>query len=207
MRHLSPEDLLDLAEGAAPSVPDASSAHLSSCVTCRQQHAELRAIINAVTVVDVPEPSPLFWEHLSARVRGAIAAETGLRGIIGPGVWGTRTWRFLAPISAAAVALLIVILVVSLTSRSWVPAVLSPAAKLASRGASSEPSSDVAALVDDPTFNVVSDLTSEIDVETAVAAGLAPQGSADDAVNHLTISELGELERLLKEEMARTQAS
>src|SRR6185436_8662720 len=36
---------------------------------------ELRAMLAAARDVDVPEPSPLFWDHLSARVSEAVAAE------------------------------------------------------------------------------------------------------------------------------------
>ena len=46
-----------------------------------------------VAEVEVPEPSPLFWDHLSARVRDAVAAEPARRW------WsGVRSWpRWLMP--------------------------------------------------------------------------------------------------------------
>lgn len=212
MRHLSPEELLDLAEGARPFEADRSHSHLSSCEACRQQLAQLRAIMNAVSDVEVPEPSPLFWEHLSARVHDGVAAgeparrsrwslRSGPNGFAGLGI---GPWRFIAPVAAAAVAIVAVVAVVSLPRQWSAPPMSSPSAGIATGSANVESSADT--LVDDPAFSLVSDLTAGIDVETALEAGLASQGSADEAVNHLNSSELGELERLLKEEMARTQS-
>ena len=47
MRHMSPEELIDVAEGTGL---EASAPHLSNCVVCRQQLAELRA--NGPSVLD-----------------------------------------------------------------------------------------------------------------------------------------------------------
>lgn len=72
MRHLGPDQLLDIAEGAA----DASVvAHVDGCVRCRREVSELRTTLAAVLEVDVPEPSPLFWDHLSARVRHGVGVD------------------------------------------------------------------------------------------------------------------------------------
>jgi len=72
MRHLTEGELLDLAEGARP---ESSAGHLASCEACRRQLMDLRSAMTAAAAVDVPEPSPLFWEHLSVRVREAVEAE------------------------------------------------------------------------------------------------------------------------------------
>src|SRR5438105_826932 len=70
--HLTPEELIDLAEGARA---EAAVPHLQACEICRHQIVTLRATMAAAADVDVPEPSPLFWDHLSQRVREAVAAE------------------------------------------------------------------------------------------------------------------------------------
>ena len=57
MGHLSSEQLIDLAEGV--ELEPAPAAHLESCSRCRQQLADLRSTIAAVSEVEVPEPSPL----------------------------------------------------------------------------------------------------------------------------------------------------
>src|SRR5438132_12929430 len=72
--HLTPDDLVDLADGTRP---ESSAPHLASCATCRAQLNEMRAMMSAVADVDVPEPSPLFWNHFSQRVHEAVAAEDG----------------------------------------------------------------------------------------------------------------------------------
>ena len=73
MRHLTPGDLVDLAEG----VRDVRSApHLAACDVCQRQLADLRAAMAGISSGgDIPEPSPLFWDHLSARVRDGVRNE------------------------------------------------------------------------------------------------------------------------------------
>src|SRR5438105_8300401 len=72
MRHLQSQELIDLAEGARP---ESSAVHLQACDECRRRLTDLRAAMSAAATVDVPEPSPLFWDHFSARVHRAIEAE------------------------------------------------------------------------------------------------------------------------------------
>jgi hypothetical protein len=69
MYHLTPEELLDLAEATRPEVSSKSMSHLAACAVCRDQLADLRAALELVDPADVhvPEPSPLFWEHFSTR--------------------------------------------------------------------------------------------------------------------------------------------
>ena len=66
MNHLSPEHLIDLAEGAAA---ESSAPHLQTCAECRRQLETLRGAMSEAAAVGVPEPSPLFWDRLSARVK------------------------------------------------------------------------------------------------------------------------------------------
>src|SRR6185436_3564787 len=72
VRHLKDEELVDIAEGTRP---ESSAPHLGGCDSCRTQLHELRAMMSAAQEVDVPEPSPLFWDHLSSRVHEAVAAD------------------------------------------------------------------------------------------------------------------------------------
>ena len=103
MRHLHSDELIDIAEGTRPEslVP-----HLQSCDVCRLQLAEVRATMAAASEVDVPEPSPLFWDHFSGRVRAAIAAEGNPRRFGWLEGW---SWSRLAlPLSVGACATLII---------------------------------------------------------------------------------------------------
>ncbi len=72
MSHLSRDERL-LALDAA--LEPARQAHLASCPACGADVEALRAVLARVRAVDVPEPSPLFWDHLAARVGDAIARE------------------------------------------------------------------------------------------------------------------------------------
>ena len=100
--HLRQTELVDLVEGTLPAP---RLAHLESCAACREQAADLSAIIHDARGVEVPEPPPFFWEQLSARVRSQVASEA---------VPGRRGWRVLQPGTrrawlATAAALAIVI--------------------------------------------------------------------------------------------------
>ncbi len=69
--HLTREALLALAE--SPGMQ--ADPHLASCAQCREDLAALASTMARVTADEIPEPSPLFWEHFSRRVRLAIDGE------------------------------------------------------------------------------------------------------------------------------------
>jgi len=188
--HLEPAALVDIADGtrAESSIP-----HLASCAACRQQLADLRATLTSVAAVDVPEPSPLFWDHLSRRVRDAVAAEDR-RG----GSW----WTGLAARGIVAATVLAGVLAIVL-----VPGLLrskrgQETTTVAPSAAAAPVLRDTLADVMDPSLSIVAGLTDGINWEDAHDAGLAPRGSAEHAVTHLNDAELRELQRLLKVELA-----
>ena len=197
-RHLSSDELVDLAEGTSS---ESSSRHVESCEACRRQLADMRAMLSAAAEVDVPDPSPLFWDHFSERVRRAVAVEGAPRRA---SWWERWSWpRIVVPLSAAAFAAVIIAAV--LGTRPGVP----PASPEAS------PSSLASAGLDLPLFepldpstdlslSLVADLTAELDWDAASGMELTTHaGGSDEAVGELTGGELGELQRLLKEELAR----
>ena len=95
-RHPSRESLLALVEERG-SARDRD--HVERCERCRRDVVVWRASLVAVRDVEVPEPSPLFWDHLSARIGEAVAAEpvpvvaaAGLRLLSWrAGLWMTAT--------------------------------------------------------------------------------------------------------------------
>jgi len=191
--HLNAGELVDLAEGARG---DASAPHLASCEACRAKLEGLRAMMAAVERVEVPEPSPLFWDRMSARVSDAVAAEGAPR----------RSWfdvwswpRVLAPVGAVAAG---VVLAVTLSLNHQTPVPLLPL----STAPVVDTLSGVLEAISDPSLSVVAELTDGIDLETAGDAGLAAPGSAEHAVTHMNDAELRELRRLLQEELARPGA-
>jgi hypothetical protein len=217
--HLNTEELVDIAEGTRP---EASLPHLAACEPCRAQLRDLRAMMSAAQEVEVPEPSPLFWDHLSSRVHDAV---------VEAGPPPARQWRFGVPrrssrdvvasegrepsrfvfvasrwfqASLAVAAGLLLAVAVNLRAPAPAPLPAPPSVAIADASAPAELLSDVAA--DDASLTLVASLTDQVDLETAREAGLAPRGSADHAIAHLSDSELRELGRLLREELARSGA-
>jgi hypothetical protein len=104
MSHLSRDRLLEAVEAEA-SPESESAAHLASCWRCRSEVEALRRTLRDVRAVDVPEPSPLFWDHLTQRVRAAIDAEP----VVDPASAPARPWW--RPALAALLVLLAAVLV------------------------------------------------------------------------------------------------
>jgi hypothetical protein len=192
--HLNIDELVDIAEGTRS---EGSAPHLLTCEHCRGQLADLRGAIAAAKEVDVPEPSPLFWDHLSSRVSAAVAAERipTLRGWLKPS-------RVVQAGLAVAAALLIAIVS---SSRPPTPEIAAPRMSIADANAATDFLGDLIS-DDDPSLTLVAGLTDDQDLETVREAGLAPRGSAEHAVSHLSDDELRELGRLLREELARSGA-
>src|SRR4029453_7026562 len=190
--HLSPEEFVDAAEGTRP---EASLPHLAECDRCRRELADLRRTRAVAVDADVPEPSPLFWENLSARIGERIDAASG-------GSWW-QAWirpRLLVPLSAAALLVLIVALAPqSRNARVTGPVVPTPTAAV-------EPSNDSGDLAADPLLTLVSDLSANMDLDSVSAAGFADPGSSEHAVTHMNTDELTALKRLLQAEMTRSGA-
>ena len=202
--HVKTDDLVDIAEGTRP---EASAPHLVGCEPCRVQLQELRAMMSAARDADVPEPSPLFWDHLSSRVREAVAAEAAPRRS-----WlDAAGWRHVL-MPAWIVAAASIIVVVALSSRVMAPqppadarsAPPPPPVLIADTNAGTEVLGDTAS--DDASLMLVASLASAMDLDAASAAGLAPSGSAEHAVTHMSENELRELGRLLKEALAHSGA-
>jgi hypothetical protein len=207
--HLSSAELVDIAEGTRPEV---SAPHLMGCETCREQLGNLRAMMSLAKAVDVPEPSPLFWDHLSSRVSAAVAMEEGSARLKGSrsfaegfrvlvdalmSLLGARAFQ-------ASVVLAASLLIVALINgRSSAPAVVD-APRVTIADAAADPLTVTAD--DDASLTLVASMTDGQDLDTVREAGLVARGSAEHAVTHLTDGELRELRRLLKEEIARPGA-
>jgi hypothetical protein len=205
MRHLKPAELLDLADGTRG---DASAPHLETCDACREQLADLRATLTRAMPVDVPEPSPLYWEHLSARVREAVSATTAPGQPFRLAGWFSSRVLF----STAACAVVLLAAVVALRTPSW-PAMSgrpeSPVRNAAPASAAAGPSRALDAVdspADDPSWSLMTDLVSGVDWDTAVEAGLSPAGNVERALFDLTVDERRELQRLLKQELSGSGA-
>lgn len=199
-RHLSPDELVDLADGTRA---ESSAAHLRDCERCRRQVADLRVALRAAASVDVPEPSPLFWDHFSARVGDAVRAEGALQPRRRADVLVMP--RLGLPLWAGVVAALVIAAVIGV--RLLAPAPAPPSASLAVQPMLPSTVTVPAdgALTDDPTLGLVADLAqeAEMDWESAGEAGLTIHpGATDKVVADLDAGERRELQRLLKEELS-----
>lgn len=197
--HLRPDELIDFAEGGQGE----GTAHLRSCEICRAEVAALTAAMASAASVEVPEPSPLFWNHLSNRVREEIAAE-------GPPVrsWGwVAAWRpSWSSAALAGVAAAVAIAIFVTAPRGWSPlaskspaatAVIAPELVLQPFGAA-----------DDPSLTLVADLSGELDADAMAETGWANHaGGVEEAVANLTDDERVELHRLLTEALEKRDAS
>jgi hypothetical protein len=179
--HLTADQLIDALE--EPLSTDARD-HLEACPTCRAQLASLTVVLTSAHDLDVPEPSPLFWQHFSARVRSAVEAE-------GPPNRGWPGWirlPVLAPL--AGLALVIAALVVTLP-RATHPLPIEVAEL---------PGGDVQ--LNDDGWTIVAGVVGDLDWDTALAAGLSVEpGAVDRAVMDLTVDEQRELTAILQAEL------
>jgi hypothetical protein len=108
--HLSDESLLCLAQGGGA---EADRTHVLACAHCAERVEHAREGLLLARRVDVPEPSPLYWEAMRQRIGQRIAEEPRRS----PG------WAWLAPVVATVAAILVVALT---TGRAHAPAVPPP---------------------------------------------------------------------------------
>jgi len=207
--HLSPEELVDLAEGtrAESGVP-----HLLGCYACGQRLADLRAamaVVEGDAVSRVPEPPLVFWDQFQQRVSEAVLAERRRRSAA---LWRLMDFvqpRVLVPLTAAA-ALAVTIAFVNLHGprmRSSTDGPRPVASIPGDAGAASFARGDLLrdSLDDDPSLQLIADLAADIDWSAADVAGatvgLSARSSADHAVVHMKPEDLKELQRLLRLEL------
>jgi hypothetical protein len=211
MTHLTPEQFVDIADGAlAESAADVAP-HLSTCAECRQQLSDMRAIMTEAANVDAPEPSPLFWHQLSTRVRDAVADEPR------PHSWRERLLQPWVLVPSFAGAIAVALFVVLLSRPAIAPGPLPPPPSIIQTtaipaGSGPLPALDGSVLLgaaDDPQLGLVADYTAtlswdEMRDEIALSESAASSAAVFDV---LTVDEQRELQRLLTEEMSRLAPS
>lgn len=186
MTHLNAGEFIDAMEGLLPAD---RQAHLAACDACRRQQAELASALGDARQVTIPEPSPLFWQHFSQRVRVAIDAAPA-RGLD----WPRLAWLRFAVVPS--LALLVMALVFALPR----PDRPTTSATLTNAGVVEVPAAD-------DNWVMMTTLVGDLDWETARAAGVAPgTGAVDLAVLALTPEEQQELTRLLEAELMRAKS-
>ena len=199
MTHLSDAELVDAVEGA---LTPARRTHADSCGRCRAAVIRLGSVLREVSSADVPEPSPLFWDHFSARVRDAVAAEQPASS---RWAWASLRAPWIQVVAFCAI-------VISVASAAWfvrpsdesksVATVASTTPLLPSTVAN--PSEELTE-TDDPAWVVLSAAAADLtDQETPSATLTVRPAAVDMAVQQLTPQERQELRRLLQSEMKRS---
>ncbi len=194
MSHLTPAEFIDLLEG---TLPDTRRAHASECARCRDEAAQAATAFNAVRDADMPEPSPLYWDHFVDRVHHAIREEP------------RRTpWRSLLDWRGALAAAAAVVLIVIGTTMSWRAGLngtgsTTKAPVVATASPSGSDAVQTVALESDEDWDVVADAADGMEWDAARDAGFAVKpGAAEHAVLQLTDDQRQELGRMLQAEIA-----
>ncbi len=193
--HLTLDDLMDVADGTRPVPP-----HVETCDACRLELAGLRRTMAVVAEVEVPEPSPLYWDHLSSRIKEAVGIEPPPRWSVADAL-GWRAW-----LRAGALALVVLAVVLGVV-RSRAPEMTgAPAARSAAieREGTVEPDAVTdAAASSDPSLELIADLSEGLDWDAATAAGwTTATTSLDQTLEHLTDDERATLHQLLQEALS-----
>ena len=193
MSHLTDAQITDAAEQQADP---RTSTHLAGCAACTAKVAQLRAILDSIAGSEIPEPSPLFWEHFAAGVSDGIDAQPQ----------PARSWlspAALAWLGAAAVVLLSVIGYYA-TRRTIDTVPLAPAVALGETPLADLSADDVE---QDEAWALMRSLAVDLHYDDARDAGVLPRaGSVERAATELSEAERAELVRLIREELKRMGA-
>jgi hypothetical protein len=198
MQHLDDTQLVDAVDGRLDA---AAAAHAHACEQCQARLSEMRRMLGALAV-DVPEPSPLFWDHFPSRVSRAIDTTAVPQPWVTPArlVWG----------SAAGLVMVALLLLLP-------PRVMSPAGEGSPSDGAGDSTSTVLNYLEpwpadddldaDEGWALVRSVAEEIDYEDARQIGVAPRaGSIERAAMELSDGERAELARLIEQELKRTGA-
>ena len=191
MWHLSRDDVLARLDGG--SLSQEAERHLLACARCRDEVASLGEALRRMRETEVPEPSPLFWDHLASRVRETVAREAAPRRAAAalPG------WGWWAPASGLVTA--VVALVLATGSPMSPPREPGPVAAAPAPSATAAPGEEHALdaweLLLQVAINAESGEGDEIWVEPS---------SADLAATELAAEEQAQLVKVLNDELEGT---
>lgn len=177
MTHLAPDEVIDAMENRLAAE---RQRHLDACPECQRQLEGLADVVIEARQTSVPEPSPLFWQHLSSNVNAEIDKQIA-------SAWPSwLRWQTLLPLGA--VAILILALMISVPKSDHAEVLPEPTAV-----ADSQPDADH--------WVAVAELVGEFDLDAAAETGVIEPGLAEQAVLELTADERAELTRLLQAEL------
>jgi len=198
MKHLSRTEFVDLLDSPAALPPDRVR-HAETCAECHAQLDALRETSRAALEDGGVEPSPLFWDHFSARVTAALRDE--------PVPAAPAPWLRAPMLTWATAASIIMLLVAGTVWRTTVHAP-APSARLTPAPdmiLAAPPAADDAD--DDEAWAVVRAAAVDLDWDQVHAAGIsAHPGDVENVALELSAAERAELARLLNEDLKRNGA-
>jgi hypothetical protein len=185
-RHLRPDEFVDALDDRDALTP-ALVQHLDGCEACRAELSALRLTLTDASSVPPAAPSPLFWDHFSARVQQATAAEP-----VRESAWRVW-WKPAVALAGVAGAIVLAVLLrpgatVDVTAPESTAAIAMPAA-------------DVVDPEEDTAWGLVLALASEFDSDVVREAVMPQTGAADAMIERLTDTQRSELARLLQKEI------
>lgn len=197
LNHLNNVELVDSLDGALPA---SRAGHLDACDACRERVDSLRLTMSAVRPAegdDVPEPSPLFWQHFSRRVHEAVRDEP-----LAPSSRWFRAPR-LGWAAATAVVVLAAAVVLWNQDRRIRDAVPGGSAPIGEQASST--TEDLSWNIDDDEdWALVRVVADDLRWEDAQDAGLhARPGSAERVALEMSPAERQELALLIKDDLIR----
>jgi hypothetical protein len=202
MTHLTDVEFVDLVDG---TLAPARARHLDACETCRAKASAMRETLSRAADAEIPEPSPLFWEHFSARVQEGVRA-----GSVAPSGW--FGWAQNATMKWAVSGALLTLLLVAVVWRASAPRPESSASGPVTTASSTGPADPDAfdpdldeawALVRTVADDVARDTPASDEIawdEVATEGFGVRPGAVEHAIVALTGDERSELLRLLEAE-------
>lgn len=191
--HLSSQEFVNALDGTLPA---ARQSHVDACASCHTEIMELRALMaRAGEGADMPEPSPLFWDHFQARVLAAVRVEGQPAR---HGWW--RNWADARTLSVLGAIVVAVVASVALyVSR---PVTLVPGA-LTDGGEAVESSviADASTSLDGDEWEFVSSVMGSLEGDDIHEVLTPSRDAVDAAIEALTNAERERFIRLLKAEM------
>jgi len=175
--HLSPEERIDALDGTLQAL---RQSHVDACGSCQQELAALRRMADALAATpagEVPEPSPLFWDHFQMRVGTAVDTAPWWRG-------SSRAWLVLA--TAAAVLFAV-----------W----LSPLGTRMPEDVVTDAEIEIATISDSVQWQFMSGVLGSLEQDAARAVLAPSPGAVDAAFESLSASERETFARLLQTEL------
>ncbi len=180
--HLTPDEFVDAIDAALPAP---RAIHLDGCEACQAEVASLRAVLADASSVPSVEPSPLFWDHFSARVAGATREQPMRR-------WWQPVWKPIGAAAAVTAAVALAFVLGAGTANHVNEA--RPAPVVADAG-------DTLVLEDDGSWDFVVGMSAELAFDDVREAVIPAAGSADEIIAGLTAEQRAEFVRLLRQEI------